>query len=243
MMKSLGERYVPEFNRRHERTGTLWEGRFRSSIVDSERYLICCQQYIELNPVRARHGPACAADYPWSSFRSNALGEALDPAHCATLSSIPLGHGHDSTQRALSGQLFASPFRMRSWKRIRAATNSGGFALGRPCFIADAGRAPRSEAAARLADPGRPRRKLTPGRVPLDALPWSVPDCKGSFPGALLSMCWIAARSSWSSLWVAAILDLARSRSGRWPSWTIWYWPPLRDCDGVAEHGGPSGMP
>src|SRR5271154_4683339 len=43
MMKSLGERYVPEFNRRHERTGTLWEGRFRSSVVDTERYFIECQ--------------------------------------------------------------------------------------------------------------------------------------------------------------------------------------------------------
>ncbi|HEY2629789.1 MAG TPA: transposase, partial [Usitatibacter sp.] len=73
MMKSLGERYVPEFNRRHGRTGTLWEGRFRSSVIDTERYLIECQRYIELNPVRA--GMVLhPREYPWSSYRTNAEG-------------------------------------------------------------------------------------------------------------------------------------------------------------------------
>ena len=52
-MKSLGERYVQYVNRRYARTGTLWEGRYRSCLVQCERYLMVCQRYIELNPVRA----------------------------------------------------------------------------------------------------------------------------------------------------------------------------------------------
>lgn len=74
LMKALGERYVQYFNRRHARTGTLWEGRYRSCLVQSERYLMVCHRYIELNPVRAQlvNQPG---DYPWSSFRRNAHGE------------------------------------------------------------------------------------------------------------------------------------------------------------------------
>jgi len=74
MMQRLGRRYVPYFNRRHARTGTLWEGRFRSSLVQDERYLMICHRYIELNPVRARmaHVPS---DYPWSSHLANAFGQ------------------------------------------------------------------------------------------------------------------------------------------------------------------------
>jgi putative transposase len=77
MMQFLGKRYVPWFNRRHGRTGTLFEGRFRSSLVDSARYLFACSRYIELNPVRAGM-VARPADYWWSSHRHNALGIA-DP--------------------------------------------------------------------------------------------------------------------------------------------------------------------
>lgn len=53
MMQALGRRYVRYFNNRHRRTGTLWDGRYRSCLVDSESYLLQCQRYIELNPVRA----------------------------------------------------------------------------------------------------------------------------------------------------------------------------------------------
>ncbi len=74
LMKFLGERYVQYVNRRHSRTGTLWEGRFRSCLVQSERYLMVCQRYIELNPVRAQmvNDPF---SYPWSSYRHHAYGE------------------------------------------------------------------------------------------------------------------------------------------------------------------------
>jgi putative transposase len=73
MMKRLGCRYVLYFNRRHDRTGTLWEGRFHSSLVQDERYLMICYRYIELNPVRARMVEK-PSDYPWSSHRANAFG-------------------------------------------------------------------------------------------------------------------------------------------------------------------------
>jgi putative transposase len=74
MMKSLGERYVPYVNRRRDRTGTLWEGRYRSCLVQDAQYLFVCQRYIELNPVRAGM-VAHPLDYRWSSYQANAYGE------------------------------------------------------------------------------------------------------------------------------------------------------------------------
>ena len=65
MMQSLGRRYVRRFNNRHGRSGTLWEGRFKSSLVDSEQYLLTCYRYIEMNPVRARM-VADPGDHAWS---------------------------------------------------------------------------------------------------------------------------------------------------------------------------------
>lgn len=73
LMKFLGERYVQYVNRRYTRTGTLWEGRYHSCLVQSERYLMVCQRYIELNPVRARLVGE-PANYPWSSYQHNAHG-------------------------------------------------------------------------------------------------------------------------------------------------------------------------
>src|SRR5205085_1772900 len=70
LMKHVGQRFVQHFNRKHRRTGTLWEGRFRSSIVDTRDYLVRCQRYIELNPVRAGMVRR-AEDYVWSSHRAN----------------------------------------------------------------------------------------------------------------------------------------------------------------------------
>uniref|UniRef100_A0A8J7VQW5 Transposase n=1 Tax=Coralloluteibacterium stylophorae TaxID=1776034 RepID=A0A8J7VQW5_9GAMM len=77
MMQAIGRRYVGCFNARYRRTGTLWEGRFKSALVDSEHYLLRCYRYIELNPVRA-HMTASPGDYRWSSYRYNANGHA-DP--------------------------------------------------------------------------------------------------------------------------------------------------------------------
>lgn len=73
MMQAIGRRYVGCFNARYRRTGTLWEGRFKSALVDSERYVLACYRYIELNPVRAGMA-ATALDYRWSSHGHNAHG-------------------------------------------------------------------------------------------------------------------------------------------------------------------------
>jgi putative transposase len=76
-MSQLGQRFVPAFNRKYQRTGTLWEGRFKSCLVDTERYLFVVHRYIELNPVRAAV-VAAAEDYRWSSVHAS-LGTAHDP--------------------------------------------------------------------------------------------------------------------------------------------------------------------
>jgi putative transposase len=66
MMQALGRRYVRHFNLRHGRTGTLWEGRYRSSLIQTERHLLACMVYLDLNPVRAGL-VADPAEHPWSS--------------------------------------------------------------------------------------------------------------------------------------------------------------------------------
>ena len=86
LMKDLGQRYTQYFNRRHGRSGTLWEGRFRSCMVESSRYVLACYRYIELNPSRARMVDH-PSDYHWSSYAVNA-GMRSDPLltpHCEYL--------------------------------------------------------------------------------------------------------------------------------------------------------------
>ena len=76
MMQAVGRYYVMYVNRTYHRTGTLWDGRFKMSLVDGERYVMQVHRYIELNPVRAgmiEH----PAGYPWSSYQANALGKAI----------------------------------------------------------------------------------------------------------------------------------------------------------------------
>lgn len=74
MMQAVGRRYVGSFNARYRRTGTLWEGRFKAALVDTDRYVLTCYRYIELNPVRA-HMTDDPSTYPWSSYHYNALGQ------------------------------------------------------------------------------------------------------------------------------------------------------------------------
>jgi putative transposase len=71
---SVGRRYVQYINHTHGRTGTLWDSRYKSSLVQADTYLLLCQRYIELNPVRAGM-VSDPGDYPWSSYRANALGQ------------------------------------------------------------------------------------------------------------------------------------------------------------------------
>lgn len=75
LLMSLGRRYVQYFNRTYGRTGTLWDSRYKSSLIQAETYLLTCMRYIELNPVRAGMTDD-PAHYRWSSYRANGLGQA-----------------------------------------------------------------------------------------------------------------------------------------------------------------------
>lgn len=151
MMKHIGQRYVQYVNRTHVRTGTLWEGRFKSSIVERQDYLLRCYRYIEMNPVRAgmvRH----PRDYPWSSYLSNAEGRSsqLLVPHEEFLS---LGRSPEERHAAYAG-LFESRIDPQQLDEIRLAAN-GGFALGSTSF--------RAQIAAML---GRRVERGRPGRPP-----------------------------------------------------------------------------
>ena len=98
MMQSLGRQYVRYFNHRHQRTGTLWEGRFKSILVPEPEYLITLYRYIENNPVRAGM-VASPADYKWSSYQINALGKHSDLCHPHP---CYLALGHHPAERANS---------------------------------------------------------------------------------------------------------------------------------------------
>ena len=133
LMRKLGQKYVQHFNRVHKRTGTLWEGRFRSCLVDTETYLLRCHRYIELNPVRAgmARGPA---EYAWSSHRANARGEpsTLLEAHPTVLA---LGR-NPAARRTAYRELFREDLSNVELEEIRSASR-GGFALGSKQFIAE----------------------------------------------------------------------------------------------------------
>lgn len=96
-MRAVGQSYVQSFNYRHGRTGTLWQGRFKSCLVDSDRYALMVCRYIELNPVRAAM-VALPEEYRWSSVRSH-IGKARDPL--ITLHSTYLALGATWEERAI----------------------------------------------------------------------------------------------------------------------------------------------
>jgi putative transposase len=132
MMQALGRSYVRYFNERHERTGTLWEGRYRSSLIDSERYFLQCSRYIETNPVRAGMVSE-PSQHRWSSFRSNAEGwpDVLVRRHAVYLA---LGRS-ESARREAYCALFETPLGPPELDAIRRATNMGrvlGFDDDRP---------------------------------------------------------------------------------------------------------------
>ena len=122
LMRDLGQRYVPYFNSRYGRTGTLWEGRFRSCIAESARYVLACYRYIELNPVRARMVSEPMA-YPWSSYAANS-GMRSDPHLAAHPEFAALGSEGQARHRAYRG-LFDEELDEPLLAAIRDATNTG----------------------------------------------------------------------------------------------------------------------
>ena len=98
MMQSIGRSYVRHVNDVYERTGTLWEGRYKASLIDSERYLLSCYRYIELNPVRAGIVRR-AEDYPWSSHTAH-ISEV--PSSLIVDHPLYVAMGKDAEERALA---------------------------------------------------------------------------------------------------------------------------------------------
>ncbi len=132
MMQAQGRKYVQYFNFVRGRTGTLWEGRYKSTLVDTESYLLTVYRYIELNPVRAAM-VSHAADHPWSSYQANALGkriELLTPHRLYTR----LGRTREERQAAYRA-LFRGRMPERTLAAIREATNKS-WALGDDRFKA-----------------------------------------------------------------------------------------------------------
>lgn len=84
LMRVTGSRYAQWMNRKYARTGTLWEGRHKASVIATDSYLLCCYRYIEMNPVRAGITASPAA-YRWSSHRANACGETIEWLHAHPL--------------------------------------------------------------------------------------------------------------------------------------------------------------
>ncbi|PVV17366.1 MAG: transposase [gamma proteobacterium symbiont of Ctena orbiculata] len=126
MMKKLGQRYVQYVNRTYRRSGTLWEGRYRSCLIQSEIYLYTCHRYIELNPVRAKLVDH-PADYPWSSYQANGHGVSN-----GILKPHPLYEalGRDMAERQIAyRELYRHELGPDVIDEIRKSTN-GNFVLG-----------------------------------------------------------------------------------------------------------------
>ncbi len=155
MIQDLGRKFVRYINRRYERTGGLWEGRYKSCLVDSDAYLLTCMRYIEMNPVRAgmvtRPG-----EYQWSSYAVNALGkpDALISPH-----PVYQGLGRSSEQRRRSYRsMFDNGMDEFELDNIREALNRE-LVLGQDGFKS----AVESQLgrAVRPGKRGRPRRKVS----------------------------------------------------------------------------------
>ena len=122
LMQSVGRRYVPYFNHQYRRSGTLWEGRFKACLVQSECYLLECYRYIELNPVRADM-VACPGEYKWSSFQANGLGKA---SKLVTPHSEYLRLGATRQERTQNYRSFVvGQVRPEILKQIRQSTRKG----------------------------------------------------------------------------------------------------------------------
>lgn len=154
MMQAVGRRYVQYFNARHGRTGTLWEGRYRSTVLQAERYLLPCMVYLDLNPVRSG-AVSQAVDYPWSSH-AHWLGLRVDRLLTPHALYWALGNTPFAREAAYAAAVQAGI----SSQDQTALTDSAlsGWALGDPEFIAELQKhTPRRLTRGR---PGRPAMQL-----------------------------------------------------------------------------------
>jgi putative transposase len=156
LMKHLGQRYVQYVNRVYRRSGTLWEGRFRSCLAQSEDYVLACYRYIELNPVRANM-VVHPREYPWSSYRANGEG-AADSLLTPHDEYLRLGRSNEERHHHYR-ELFKAHMDPERINEIRNATN-GNYALGNERF-----RIEIEHALKRRATPGRSGRPVREARA------------------------------------------------------------------------------
>ena len=153
MMQAVGRRYVRYFNDRQSRTGTLWEGRYRSAVIQADRHLLACMAYIDLNPVRAGMVVE-AADYPWSSH-----GHYTGLRNDRLITPHPLYWTLGNTPFAREAA-YADMVRAGVAASVREALTKsalGGWALGEAGFVADLQK--RTERRVAQARAGRPLQK------------------------------------------------------------------------------------
>jgi putative transposase len=133
LMQAVGRAYVRYFNLRHQRSGTLWEGRYRSNLIESERYLLACMVYIDLNPVRAGM-VAQAADFKWSSHR-HCIGQVSDKLVTPLALFWGLGNTPFAREAAYSDLIQSGLAQTDKDQLTRSALS--GWALGSPIFVGD----------------------------------------------------------------------------------------------------------
>jgi putative transposase len=164
---ALGRRYVQYINRTYRRTGTLWDSRYKSSLIHADSYLLTCMRYIELNPVRAAMVDD-PAHYRWSSYRSNALGQA---DRRLTPHPLYLDQGtSDKSRQAAYRALFRSELEAPALEDIRLAINQNqpmGNArfLAKVAKVAGERREPRPRGRPRVRDAAQ---AVAPGQGRLD---------------------------------------------------------------------------
>jgi len=168
LMISLGRRYVQYINKTYHRTGTLWDSRYKSSLVQADNYLLLCQRYIELNPVRANmvNDPA---DYRWSSYRANGLGQV---DQLLTPNEVYASLGQSEVDRlAAYRALFRTELDAEAIGDIRMALDQGQ-PLGNSRFIDNIERATGQRREARPR--GRPKKLVMDSDGQQEQLPMEI---------------------------------------------------------------------
>ena len=154
MMQSVGRTYVRYFNKRHKRSGTLWEGRYKSSLIDSEGYLLTCMAYIDLNPVRAGLAES-AEDFRWSSYKHLA-GQSIDKL--VTPHALYWGLGNTPFAReAAYAEFVAGGLSVATQKALTESALKGRV-VGRPDFLTSLEKNTQRQILPQKA--GRPFKKL-----------------------------------------------------------------------------------
>jgi putative transposase len=151
MMQALGRNYVRYFNRKQARTGTLWEGRYKSTLIQAERYLLACMVYIDLNPVRAGIVSE-PADYPWSSHQ-HYIGRC--PQKLITPQSLYWQLGNTPFARDIAyAELIRAGIGLSEERALTTATTQG-WALGDLDYVEDLQR--RTDRRVSKGKAGRPK--------------------------------------------------------------------------------------